>query len=116
MRLRHTLLAGALFVAACVPTVDSCRVGASNAQGVIHLDASVLDDLEEAQFVLQHEFFHVWVGGGSESAADRFAEEYTIYRGISPCPAARLLLRCGAEDRAQALGLRNSCAGFSRAT
>ena len=107
--MRYVLL---LFLAACVPTVDACRIASANTQGVIHLGPVALLDFDVAQFALQHEFFHVWTGKRDEFAADRFAEENTVPRGISPCPAARHLKRCGVTDRAQVLGVRNSCEGF----
>ena len=105
-----------LLLAACVPSVDACRVGAANTAGVIHLDRSILNDREAAEFVLAHEFFHVWTGSSSEAMADDFAEESVIYRGLSPCPAARILKACGLRDRAEALGVRNRCAGFGGVT
>lgn len=101
-----------MLLGACAPSVDSCRIGSSNTQGIIHLGAEALSDADLGQFVLQHEFYHVWTGERDEFAADRFAEEWTIYRGVSPCPAARHLKRCGLHDRANALGVRNSCEEF----
>lgn len=108
--MRYILLLTLL--AACTPSVDSCRIGSSTTAGVIHLGAVAMADAELGQFVLQHEFFHVFTGSSDEMEADRFAEEWTIYRGSSPCPAARHLKRCGITDRANALGVRNSCEGF----
>ena len=108
--MRYVLLV--MLLAACVPTVDACRIAAASTQGVIHLGPVALLDFDVAQFALQHEFFHIWTGNRDEFAADVFAEENTIARGISPCPAARHLKRCGVTDRAQVLGVRNSCEGF----
>lgn len=108
-------------VAACtLPQVDSCRIAASTSGGVIHLGKVALLDRPSAEFAKEHEFYHVWASNRpelnldpyDEFAADLFAEESVVFRGISPCPAARHLKRCGVHERAEALGVRNSCEGF----
>jgi len=107
-------------LAACIPSVDECRIAASNTQGIIHLGPVALADRPTAEFAKEHDFYHVFfsrhpemgINPRDEFNADLFAEESVVYRGISPCPAARHLKRCGITDRAEVLGVRNSCGGF----
>ena len=112
--MRYVLLL-VMLLAACVPMVDSCRIGATtimpNGNVITHLSAEAIKDPELAKFVNKHEEYHALTRDGNEFKADEYAEELS-YLGVSPCPAARHLKRCGLKDRASALGLRNSCEGF----
>ena len=104
-----------MLLAACVPAVDSCRIGATtimpNGNVIIHLSAEAIKDPELAQFVNKHEEYHALTRSSNEFKADEYAEELS-YLGVSPCPAARHLKRCGLNQRATILGLRNNCEGF----
>ncbi len=107
-----------MLLAACesfIPPVDECRVGATviTPQGdvIIHLDSTAIEEPDLAKFVNKHEEYHGLTRDGNEFKADEYAEEL-IYLGTSPCPAAQHLKGCGLTDRAQVLGVRNSCEGF----